>query len=121
ICQRMAGMLHHPLSLRSRPGCGSMFSVLVPCAPLPVQGSVAVAPAIGDIGGLHVLCVDNDPAILDGMQALLQRWGLGVDLASGLEPALLAVRRRRPDLLLVDFHLAEALDGLAVIAILQGA
>ena len=67
---------------------------------------------------LHALCLDNDPTILDGMSALLTRWGLSCDLASTLDEALAAVGRRRPDLLLVDYHLDDDVDGLAAIATL---
>jgi DNA-binding response OmpR family regulator len=73
----------------------------------------------GPVDGLRVLSVDNDPSILEGMRALLQRWGLLVDTVTGLEPALLAVRAQRPDILLVDLHLGESLDGLSVLDILR--
>jgi len=120
ICQRMAGMLSHRIQLVSRLGRGSCFAIEVPisrapAAPLPI----AAAPA-AELGRLRVLCIDNDPEILDGMRALLERWGLQVATAAGLERALEAVRLQRPDLLLVDFHLNETLDGLAVLEILRG-
>jgi CheY-like chemotaxis protein len=40
---------------------------------------------------------------------------------TGLEAALLQAREQRPDMLLVDLHLGESLDGLAVIDILRRA
>jgi PAS domain S-box-containing protein len=120
ICDRIARMLDAPLQLRSRPGRGSVFTIRVPIAAPGAQRAAAAAPApTRDVAGLHALCVDNDPDILDGMRALLERWGVSVDLAPGLEPALLAAHARRPDVLLVDFHLGEALDGLAVLDILR--
>ncbi len=39
--------------------------------------------------------------------------------ATGLESALTSLRQARPDILLADFHLDEALDGLAVLDILR--
>jgi PAS domain S-box-containing protein len=120
ICERIARMLEAPLALDSRVGSGSVFSISVPATESqPVQPDpIAPAPA-RDVAGLRALCVDNDSTILDGMHALLSRWGVGVDRASGLEAALLAVRQTRPDVLLVDFHLQEELDGLAVLDILR--
>lgn len=120
ICERIARMLGHPIGVNSRFGAGSVFRLRVPIAEAPPKpgNSVPVAPA-RDVAGMRVLCVDNDPAILEGMTALLGRWGMVVDTAPGLEAALLAVRERRPDVLLVDFHLAEALDGLAVLDVLR--
>jgi PAS domain S-box-containing protein len=120
ICQRIAGMLDAPLTLRSRPGRGSLFALSIPLAAPEARREAAARPTpTRDVAGVRALCIDNDPDILDGMRALLERWGLQVDQATGLEPALVAVRAARPDVLLVDFHLGEALDGLAVLDTLQ--
>jgi len=124
ICDRMARLLGAGISVRSRPGRGSMFAVELPRA----QASAHAAATRGThgepapvAGGLHALCLDNDLAILDGMSALLTRWGVSCDLAASLDEALLAARRRRPDLLLVDYHLEAAEDGLAALAALRAA
>lgn len=120
ICERIAHMLDHPIGVTSRLGCGSVFRLRVPLTSAPGTPSEAVVPPPArDVAGLNVLCVDNDPAILEGMVALLQRWGIRVATATGLEAALTAVRAQRPDLILADFHLAETLDGLAVLDILR--
>jgi CheY-like chemotaxis protein len=70
---------------------------------------------------LIALCVDNNTDILDGMQALLGRWAVTVLRATGLSAALQALHARRPDVLLVDFHLGEALDGIDVLDLLRRA
>jgi CheY-like chemotaxis protein len=74
-----------------------------------------------DVAGLRALCVDNDATILEGMQALLSRWGIVTDCAIDLPQALAAVSLSRPDVLLVDFHLQHTLDGLAVLDALRRA
>jgi CheY-like chemotaxis protein len=113
-------MLGHPIGLRSRLGRGSVFTLRVPRVQKPQIAAVGIAPSPArDVAGLRALCVDNDPAILDGMRALLGRWGVHVDTATGLEAALVAARAQRPDVLLVDYHLQETLDGLAVLDILR--
>lgn len=123
ICDRIARMLHAPLALRSRPGHGSTFAVRVPLA--HTEHRIVVAPEAGqpprNIGGLIALCVDNNTDILDGMQALLGRWAVTVLRATGLSAALQALHARRPDVLLVDFHLGEALDGIDVLDLLRRA
>ncbi|MEB2315678.1 MAG: PAS domain-containing hybrid sensor histidine kinase/response regulator [Xanthomonadaceae bacterium] len=120
ICDRIAHMLGHRLFVTSRLGRGSVFGLEVPIAEAPPQpvAEPAAEPA-RDVAGLRVLCVDNDPAILEGTVALLERWGVRVATATGLESALGRVREARPDLILIDFHLGEALDGLAALDILQ--
>ena len=67
-----------------------------------------------------MLCIDNDPGILDGMQTLLDGWGCRVLKAAGLAEALAAIARSglEPDGLLVDYHL-DGGNGLGVIAELR--
>jgi CheY-like chemotaxis protein len=124
ICDRIARMLGHEISVRSRPGHGSCFSITVPLATATASKDRALsAPALGEqlpLEGLVVLCVDNEPDILDGMQMLLERWGCEVRLAASRGQAEEQVRQfGRPDFLLVDYHLAEQSNGLDVVASLE--
>ncbi len=115
ICQRISRLLDHGLSARSQVGKGSMFSILLPRV-AAVARAVPAAPSralsSGDsLVGLRVLCVDNDQEILDGMRALLGRWQVEVISASTVDQALERMQAR-PDVLLVDYHLHDRLDGL---------
>ena len=67
-----------------------------------------------------MLCIDNEPSILNGMETLLGGWGCRVITAPDLTAALAAVDalRAEPDGLLVDYHL-DGGDGLAAIAALR--
>jgi Na+/proline symporter/signal transduction histidine kinase len=119
ICERIAGILNHELSAESHPGHGSRFSIRVPRAAEAAGGASArvlrrTSP-IGLPSALHILCLDNDPSILDGMLALLTRWGLSCDISRNIEEAEQAARHRRPDLVLADYHLDDELDGLAAL------
>lgn len=123
IVERIARVLEHPLSLVSHPGRGSCFSVSLPrAAALPV--SVAVEkptrqPA-GGLGGLVILAIDNEPAILAGMHELLGGWGCTVHGAHGPGEAREALGRAgaTPDVIIADYHLDEG-DGLAAIRALR--
>lgn len=114
ICQRISNVLGHPLNVRSRRRHGSMFSILVPRAakvdaPRPVP---AGSPALSDgLDGMRVLCVDNDADILAGMANLLGRWGIVVLQATTVDEALECMAGE-PDVLLVDYHLHDRMDGL---------
>ncbi|WP_198670343.1 PAS domain-containing hybrid sensor histidine kinase/response regulator [Dyella sp. C9] len=113
ICERIAGILHHQLELVSREGKGSRFAIRVP----RVEGTVPrrrtpVHPVSGEQLPLTVLCLDNDPAILDGMRALLQRWGVECRTALDVVQAEQELRRGGVDLILADYHLTDDLDGL---------
>ena len=119
ICDRLARLLNHELTLYSRLGKGSGFGVCVPLEARPLQPQVAApqlkaAPPIG-LQGLRVLCVDNDASILDGMEALLGQWGVSVLKARTADEALVAAERGELDAVLVDYHLGEGIDGLELL------
>ncbi len=120
ICDRLAGILHHRLDLHSRVGHGSCFAVTVPRndavtarrQQVQRQGSDEQLP-------LTVLGLDNDAAILDGMRALLSRWGVDCRLALDLDQARGELLRGPIDLILADYHLADEVDGLQALQRLQ--
>ncbi|HUO79013.1 MAG TPA: NahK/ErcS family hybrid sensor histidine kinase/response regulator [Steroidobacteraceae bacterium] len=121
ICDRIARLLGHPLDLRSQPGRGSSFGVVVPRAALAVVRVPAPAEPAGTpaaLEGLCVLCVDNEPAILDGMEALLGRWGIQVLKARDAAEAEACYAAARVDIVLADYHLGDGPDGLAMLAAL---
>jgi hypothetical protein len=84
IVRRASTMLGHRLDVRSTPGQGSAFSVLVPLAEARSEGGDTSRPAMrGTTGTQSLLVIDNDPAILSGMAALLRNWGHKVATATG--------------------------------------
>jgi Na+/proline symporter/signal transduction histidine kinase/CheY-like chemotaxis protein len=117
ICDRIAHMLDHEIDVSSRPGHGSCFSVNVPLADealtkQPARKAVSQADATG-LKGLIVLCVDNEPDILEGMNILLDRWGCNVLLAENqAEASQQVLLHGTPDFVLVDYHLSDQLHGL---------
>jgi Na+/proline symporter/signal transduction histidine kinase len=122
IVERIARTLDHKLTLVSTSGRGTRFSVLVPrAAPLPAMATGAAprhSPA-GQLAGLRLMVIDNEPAILDGMKRLLEGWGCTVAIAPGLDEALALLRTGgEPNVLIADYHLDHG-DGLAAIAALR--
>jgi Na+/proline symporter/signal transduction histidine kinase/ActR/RegA family two-component response regulator len=113
ICDRLATILGHRLELKSRVGRGSCFSCRVPRV-AAVARRPAVAPRLASAEqlSLTVLCLDNDTTILDGMQALLSRWGVDCRVAEDVPQAEAELRRGGVDLVLADYHLADSIDGL---------
>ena len=122
IVERISRVLGHPVRLKSEPGRGSVFSVEVPVAAAvsastPRRGPVRSDPA--QLAGMAVLCIDNDPQILDGMEALLGGWGCQVLKASDLPSAITAIETVKPILsgLLVDYHLDDGNGIDAIVAL----
>ncbi len=119
IVERIARVLSHPIDLRSEVGRGSRFSVSVPLSTEPTAREAARDLPGADrsrLPGITVLCIDNEPQILDGMEALLGGWGCRVLKASNLEIAAAAVAHDQAPLsgLLVDYHLdgANGIDAI---------
>ena len=119
IVDRAARTLGHPISLNSRMGRGSAFAVDVPLTEAEVIPKSTAAKATHDLSQLRVLCLDNEPAVLEAMGALLGRWGAQAELVRDRAQALAAIRESRPDVLLADYHLDHGDDGLQVIALLR--
>ena len=114
IVRRLSSLLDHPLELSSRVGRGSIFRITVPRAAPDRAAEIAPAPETGlPLAGLIVLCVDNEPVILEALEALLTRWGALPTLVSTVEAAL---RAEGPfDAAVVDLHLGDGADGFALI------
>jgi PAS domain S-box-containing protein len=113
IAERIARLLGHRLSLRSSPGRGTVFSIEVPICAAPARRAVGpVVPPEAQVRRRRVLVVDNDAAVLRGMQALLSGWNCEVLAAQGFDEALRLADQHRPELLLLDYHLDDGRTGL---------
>lgn len=121
IVERISKLLGHEVRLTSTPGKGTCFALRVPRAarqaqPVGEPGSASAA-AGSNLEGTIVLCIDNDPSILEGMAGLLGQWGCLVHTALDAQGALQAIdaMARPPDIVLADYHL-ESETGIAAIA-----
>jgi Na+/proline symporter/signal transduction histidine kinase/CheY-like chemotaxis protein len=124
IVERIGRVIDAPVGLRSQPGRGSTFWVTVPMTqarPATAADLLTPLPA-GSVAGLAVLCIDNEPAVLDGMRTLLEGWGCLVHVAPSGEAAMAAVTRTGiiPDVVLADYQL-DSETGPQVVAQLRTA
>jgi len=114
IVDRISTMLEHPISLVSRPGVGALFSITVPYAAATAITSVPstryallAEEAQDPLHGCVVWVIDDDLAIIEGMQALLSSWGCRVRAAATVSALEAASDGEQPAVLLVDYHLGE--------------
>ncbi|GEC01867.1 response regulator [Brevundimonas diminuta] len=118
IVQKLSDLLRHPLSLASRVGRGTTFRVAVPRAAARPEPEIMSDDRRLPLAGLRVLCVDNEPAILDALTALLDRWGAQAVTARSVAEARAADGPF--DAALVDLHLGDdEPDGLAAVDALR--
>jgi Na+/proline symporter/CheY-like chemotaxis protein len=118
IVQKLSDLLRHPLSLGSRVGRGTTFRVAVPRAAARPEPEIMSDDRRLPLAGLRVLCVDNEPAILDALTALLDRWGAQAVTARSVAEA--RASDGPFDAALVDLHLGDdEPDGLAAVDALR--
>ncbi|HET7409591.1 MAG TPA: PAS-domain containing protein, partial [Paracoccaceae bacterium] len=124
IVDRIARVLRLEIQLQSRRGEGTRFSVLLPIVEAEELAQMSevrpVARSNVVLEGVCVLCIDNDRRILEGMRLLLEGWGCLVQTAPGSADVLVrdGAPSRRPDVMLVDYHL-DGETGLDAIARLR--
>lgn len=119
IVDRMARLMQHKIDVASNVGRGTRFSILVPLAEAPAQGVQEVKAAhVKDAAfeNLTVVCVDNEPTIIEGMNALLTGWGARVIAAHSKQEMLDALQgMQRPDVVIADYRLEDGDTGFTVI------
>ena len=117
ISKGIASVLGHQIAMRSWPGKGSVFSITLKRAKSVAPQLTVVSPqAVSDLSHLNVLCVDNEPEILIGMDQLLARWGCNVRTATDIVGSLKAIDEDWiPDVILSDYRLDHGRTGLEVL------
>lgn len=107
IVRRTANLLEKPVSLQSRIGRGSMFSVSMPVLRWGGQSVAVRTPAVASaFAHARVLVVDNDPAALAATAALLGKWGLEVIRAGNIADAQHQCPTA-PDAAIMDYRLDD--------------
>ncbi|WP_247878207.1 chemotaxis protein CheB [Azospirillum sp. TSO22-1] len=122
IVDRLAMLLHHPIGVRSTPGKGSVFEIVVPVAEdAQAVEDPSIEPAL-DGAGRRVLVIDDDPVVLDSIRQYLAEHGFDVSAAVDRETAVaLFTPQRPPQLVIADYRLAGEETGAEVIRRLRSA
>ena len=128
IVKRLAGLMEAPITVRSRLGRGTVFSLHVPVGKAPrasieaVPGSANVRLPLGlTLQGRLFAVVEDEAAVRDGLVVLLQAWGASVvafDAVEAVEAWLAGAAAQVPDLMLVDYRLPQGRTGIeALVAV----
>lgn len=123
IVERLARLLQHRVELRSTPGRGSVFAVVLPAGdPQRVIAPARAAQTVDrHLRGAFVVVVDDEALVRNGMHGLLTGWGCHVLVAGSGDEALaqLDAHERLPDLIVSDYRLGDGETGIDVIRRLQ--
>ena len=123
IARRTCDLLGHKLSLQSEPSKGSTFTLDIEAADIKdVESLNETIMPVSKTLNASVLVIDDERAILAGMEKMLQRWGCDVLLAESEDDALIQLQKRggEIDILIVDYRLRDGKLGTdAAVAIRQ--
>jgi signal transduction histidine kinase len=122
IVRRLALAMGHEIRLWSRPGFGSVFSILVPCAQ---AGEALVAdeekPLSPAFDGVQILLFAAHESAFESIMPLLQAWGCDIALSTSREVASSCLQQaeRAPDLLIVSMHHNDTQSGVETVTALR--
>lgn len=117
VVARISEHLKHPIHVASRLHRGSCFSLRVPLSDtVAFNKEAASSHTHGKQLSLTALVVDNDLQNTDALRVLLEGWGAQVCTANTKQEAM---QCDAPDLLIMDFHLGEELNGIDLYLNLQ--
>jgi signal transduction histidine kinase/CheY-like chemotaxis protein len=135
IVDRILKILHHPITLQSMIRRGTVFRVMLPLSPILPEALSAPALVYSNpvplsvelkspMEGMIILTIDDEKAILDGMQSLLGKWGCTVITAESLRTARIILKDRAltPDVIIADYNLGpDEGNGIEAITALRWA
>ena len=127
IVKRLAGLLGAPLSLRSQPGRGTVFTIELDAAraaPAEPAAAAQAKPAAVTLAGRRIVVVEDDTAVRSGLEALLASWGASLHVFDGVGAATAWAHAcpdeaPKPDLLIVDYRLEAGRTGIEAIQALR--
>ena len=129
IVERMVKTLNINLTLNSRVGYGSCFSLTLPYKSDPIEPRVPTSTlqsadklSGAKLADTRIIVIENDLSALQAMEALLTQWGCKLRLASSTRETLDALQTEQawvPDLIIADQHLNNNERGTSVIRIIR--
>jgi signal transduction histidine kinase/ActR/RegA family two-component response regulator len=122
IVAGLSQALDHPVHVESTLGRGSVFTVRVPVAQRAPAAEAASAQPGGTLAGHTILVIDDEPTIVEALDAILRRWGCEPLGASSAAEAIGLLRGGRvPSAIVVDAQLADGDTGVAAVASVRAA
>jgi signal transduction histidine kinase len=119
IVRRLVSLLELNMEFESTQGGGTEFRLHLPGSQETPRAEGEPRPGGTSLRDLSILVVDDESAVREGMQELLEAMDCSVTAVSGTAEALAAAESTRPDLALVDFRLRDHDSGLLTIGRLR--
>jgi PAS domain S-box-containing protein len=111
ICHQIVKQHGGHIFVESEPGRGTTFHLFIRAALSTAEAVPVIAPA--DSRAMRVLLVEDEPAVAQGLQMLLELDGWSVNVASLGSEAVPAITELVPDAVVLDISLPD-MDGMDV-------
>ncbi len=120
VVERACRLLGHKLSVKSKPGVGSVFRIELETVvdAQPVNEPLSLASNVDDLlENQIVLLIENDEDVLFGTTKRLEKWGADVLACRSIKEALNCVEDMgmAPDIILADYQLDNDETGVDAI------
>jgi CheY-like chemotaxis protein len=122
IVQTICRLLEHTVTIESRDGVGSTFTVQLPRGKMPdaaaERSEIPVWVPVPVSGALKVLHIEDDPGVARSMAMLLRLEGYEVFSAATRDEAMqhVEIHGLRPDLIMSDLQLPKGFRGDEIVA-----
>ena len=126
IVKRLAALMNAPLAMRSEVGRGTVFSLELPLGAasrtLALRSVPGKAPAGLTLDGQRIVIVEDEAAVREGLEVLLEGWGATVvsmpSVGAARTWAETAPAEQAPTLVIADYRLEQGETGVnAIIAL----
>jgi two-component system, sensor histidine kinase len=127
IVKRLADLIDAPLTLRSWPGRGSVFTLELAAAQAGAERAGVAVPAPASSLTLHgrrLIVVEDEAAVRAGIESMLVGWGAQLRSFDSVGACIAWVSRcgveePAPDLVLVDYRLEDGHNGIEALLALR--
>lgn len=121
LVERTARLLGADIAVRSWPGWGSCFSLVLPTTPPAAVTAPSPPTAIPLLAGRVIALAEDDRLQLAALEATVQDWGCDTVIGGSLPELQAALRQagRVPDLIISDFRLPGGQTGLSLVETLR--
>jgi signal transduction histidine kinase len=122
--RRIANLMDHRLTMRSRLNKGTLFSIEVPLgleAQPDITNTIEEARKPDLLVDRTIVVVDDEASVRIGMQSLLESWGCHCVATADAEGALEALNHQVPDFIIADLRLSDNRNGIDAVRTLRAA